>query len=91
MFSGIIKLVRSLLSSGKEENVSDEARLRMQKNFVNKNEDGPVSEDFIESKMQSMKDSQGESDFSGASVNGPGNVARETRNSNMSQRNFQRG
>jgi len=87
MISGILKLVRTLLSSGKKT-ISDEARLRMQKNFVNKNSEDHVSDDFINSKMQSMKDSQGHADFSGSSINGPGKAKRETRNSNMGQRNF---
>jgi hypothetical protein len=39
-------------------------------------------------RKQSRKDSQGKSDFSGSSYNGPGNVDREKRNSNMSQRNY---
>lgn len=41
-----------------------------------------------EARQTSMKSSQGKSDFSGSSYNGPGNVDREKRNSNMSQRNF---
>ncbi len=47
-----------------------------------------ASKDFIDSKNQSMKDSQGVSDFSGSGYHGPGNVDAEKRNSNMSQRNF---
>ncbi len=46
--------------------------------------------DFIEAKrQQSLKDSQGVSDFSGSGYNGPGTVDREKTNSNMAQRNFQ--
>jgi hypothetical protein len=41
-----------------------------------------------DSRQQSLSSSQGQSDFSGSSYNGPGNVDREKRNSNMSQRNF---
>lgn len=48
----------------------------------------PQDNSFIEQKMQSMKDSQGNSDFSGSGYNGPGNVDHEKRNSNMAQRNF---
>jgi len=44
--------------------------------------------DFIQKKKQSMEDSQGKSNFSGSSYNGPGNVDHEKRDSNMSQRNF---
>lgn len=47
-----------------------------------------ASRHFIASKNESMKSSQGNSDFSGSSYNGPGNVDAEKRNSNMSQRNF---
>lgn len=45
-------------------------------------------EESIKRSKQSMKDSQGVSDFSGSSYNGPGNVDREKTNSNMGQRNF---
>lgn len=50
----------------------------------------PKDDSFIgeDSRQQSMKNSQGKSDFSGSSYNGPGNVDREKRNSNMSQRNY---
>ena len=61
----------------------------MQKNFIKPEQ--PINDgqnDFIKSKNQSMKDSQGVSDFSGSAYNGPGNVDKEKRNSNMSQRNF---
>lgn len=64
---------------------SDEARENLVKNF-SKDED--TSDEFIRSKEQSMKDSQGVSDFSGSAYNGPGNVDREKVNSNMSQRNY---
>lgn len=52
------------------------------------NKNNNTSSDFIEKKNQSLKDSQGVSDFSGSGYNGPGNVDREKTNSNMSQRNF---
>ncbi len=43
---------------------------------------------MIDRKQQSMQDSQGKSNFSGSSYNGPGNVDHEKTNSNMGQRNF---
>jgi hypothetical protein len=46
--------------------------------------------DFIgdDAREESLRSSQGKSDFSGSGYNGPGNVDHEKRNSNMSQRNF---
>ena len=41
-----------------------------------------------DSRQESLKSSQGVSDFTGSGYNGPGNVDREKRNSNMSQRNY---
>ncbi len=58
------------------------------KKFFNKNLQDKPKNDFIKSKMQAMKDSQGKGDFSGSSYNGPGNVDHEKTYSNMSQRNF---
>lgn len=59
----------------------------LQKKFLKK--DDTEQNEFIAKKNQSMKDSQGVSDFSGSGYNGPGNVDREKTNSNMSQRNFE--
>lgn len=42
----------------------------------------------IAARKQSRKDSQGKSDYSGSSYNGPGNVDHEKTNSNMGQRNY---
>jgi hypothetical protein len=42
----------------------------------------------ITARKQSRKDSQGKSDFSGSSYNGPGNVDHEKTNSNAGQRNY---
>lgn len=41
-----------------------------------------------DARQQSLRSSQEKTDFSGSSYNGPGNVDREKRHSNMSQRNF---
>lgn len=43
----------------------------------------------IAGKIQSMSDSQGKSDFSGSSYNGPGNVDREKVHSSAAQKNFE--
>ena len=78
---------RKLRASSVRNN--DDIQARLQKNFLKPEQpENNDQSDFIKSKNQSMKDSQGVSDFSGSSYNGPGNVDREKRNSNMSQRNF---
>lgn len=39
-------------------------------------------------RQQSLRNSQGKNDWTGSGYNGPGNVDREKRNSNMAMRNF---
>ncbi len=55
------------------------------KNSFAKKDSGFVGE---EARQQSMNSSQGKSDFSGSSYNGPGNVDHEKQHSNKTQRNF---
>lgn len=66
----------------------DVKRENLKKNFFQKDTSRENLEESINRTEQSMKDSQGISDFSGSSYNGPGNVDKEKTNSNMSQRNF---
>lgn len=63
-------------------------RENLKNNYLQGNFSQKVREESIDQTHQSMKDSQGVSDFSGSSYNGPGNVDREKTNSNMGQRNF---
>lgn len=70
----IIKRIKKAFNLGSK---ADDSVKNLQSNFNDE-----------DSKQQSMKDSQGKSDFSGSGYNGPGNVDREKTNSNMGQRNF---
>lgn len=64
----------------------DEAELRRAN--LKRNMEIPEADDsFIQSKQQSMMDSQGFPDHSGSSYHGPGKPG-ETSNANMWQRNF---
>ncbi|MBA2405381.1 MAG: hypothetical protein H0V66_11465, partial [Bdellovibrionales bacterium] len=69
-------------------NKANETTESLPKNNLKKDSSNKKVNDFIDRKNQSMQDSQGKSDFSGSGYNGPGNVDREKRNSNMGQRNF---
>lgn len=82
-----MKLLEKLKSLFKD-NFSKQARENLQKNFLKKDDSEKLNDKNLSRKNQSMLDSQGVSDFSGSGYNGPGNVDREKRNSNMSQRNF---
>ena len=75
-----------ILSLGDE--VRQERRETLKRIYLKKENHNSQTNDFIRKKMQSMKDSQGTSDFSGSSYNGPGNVDREKVNSNMGHRNY---
>lgn len=87
MLGDFFNKVFKFLGSYKRPAQNDEST-KLQKKFLKKEDGISKANDFIERKMQSMSDSQGASDFSGSSYNGPGNVDHEKRNSNMSQRNF---
>lgn len=83
-FDKLLTIANNLASdyyrlSDKSENreITPDKKRRQSTGFLNEN-----------SRQQSLKSSQGTSDFSGSSYNGPGNVDHEKRNSNMSQRNF---
>ena len=78
---GFYKFLEEEIESQKLKR-KDAKRENLKKNFFQKDTSS------IKRTEQSMKDSQGISDFSGSSYNGPGNVDREKTNSNMSQRNF---
>lgn len=78
---GFYKFLKEEIESQKLKR-KDVKRENLKKNFFQKDTSS------IKRTEQSMKDSQGISDFSGSSYNGPGNVDREKTNSNMSQRNF---
>lgn len=58
--------------------------------FVKPESDPHAEKTFLgeDARQESLSHSQGKSDFSGSGYNGPGNVDREKRNSNMSQRNY---
>lgn len=79
-----------LFDSQVAEKRKSKKRENLQKNFVVDEDDvaRKNSKELLARNSQSMKDSQGVSDFSGSGYNGPGNVDREKTNSNMSQRNF---
>lgn len=70
-FEKLIGRVKEVLSTKRRKEV---LRRNMLRNFSIKDKNSPVESDFINSKLQSMKDSQGTSDFSGSGYNGPGNV-----------------
>ena len=86
MLKSFLNKVWSFFGTSKESKREESAHLR--KKFL-KNDNGkhPVN-DSMDRKNQSMKDSQGVSDFSGSGYNGPGNVDHEKRDTNMGQRNF---
>jgi hypothetical protein len=83
---------------GEEEVVEDSTdaeeverkRQNLLKN-LNNEDDGKFPKGYTnEAHEQSLRDSQGVSDFSGSPVNGPGNAGGKV-NSNMGQRNFTEG
>jgi hypothetical protein len=81
-----LKAKHFVLSLGEE--VRRERRETLKRIYLKKENNNSFGNDFIHQKMQSMKHSQGKSDFSGSSYNGPGNVDREKINSNMAHRNY---
>ncbi len=81
-----LKAKKFVFSLGEE--VRRERRETLKRIYLKKENQNSQVNDFIDKKMQSMKDSQGESDFSGSSYNGPGNVDREKTHSNMGHRNY---
>lgn len=87
MLMALFNKVRSIFKTN-HKSLIPENNMKPQANFLEKDKTTKKVNDFIDRKKQSMQDSQGTSDFSGSGYNGPGNVDREKRNSNMSQRNF---
>jgi hypothetical protein len=81
-----LKAKHFVLSLGEE--ARRERRETLKRIYLKKDNQKSQVSDFITHKMQSMKHSQGKSDFSGSSYNGPGNVDREKVNSNMAHRNY---
>lgn len=81
-----LKAKQFVISLGEE--VRRERRETLKRIYLKKENKNFHVNDFIDQKMQSMKHSQGKSDFSGSSYNGPGNVDHEKTNSNMSHRNY---
>ncbi len=86
----LLDIYKFLKKEIKEQKVKrqDLKRENLKKNFLQKDLSQEISAEPVDQTNQSMKDSQGVSDFSGSSYNGPGNVDREKTNSNMGQRNF---
>ncbi len=87
MLTAFLNRLRGLLSRRKDR-PQGMSRPETPVNAQTKNAGQYKVDDFMDRKSQSMQDSQGVSDFSGSSYNGPGNVDREKRHSNMNQRNF---
>ncbi|HXH29273.1 MAG TPA: hypothetical protein VNJ01_00510 [Bacteriovoracaceae bacterium] len=85
-----MELIKNFLQSGKSpvNTLESKGTEGAAKKLLGKPSKSRVSSEFIDKKKQSLKDSQGVSDFSGSGYNGPGNVDREKTNSNMSQRNL---
>lgn len=81
------RLTNYIMSFFDDKNEVNQQKMNMNKNDKNEPPKKRRTKE-ISRRMQSMKDSQGISDFSGSGYNGPGEVDREKRNSNMSQRNF---
>ena len=84
---GFYKFLKEEIESQKLRR-QDVKRENLKKNLLQEDTSRENLEEPISRTEQSMKDSQGISDFSGSSYNGPGNVDREKTNSNMGQRNF---
>lgn len=84
---GFYKFLKEEIKNQKTRR-QDVKRENLKKNFLKEKRSEENIEGPINRTKQSMKDSQGVSDFSGSSYNGPGNVDREKTNSNMGQRNF---
>lgn len=79
----IVKKIKQLFSSNSSSDQKSFTSSNIKKDQKKENYD-----QMIDRKQQSMQDSQGKSNFSGSSYNGPGNVDHEKTNSNMGQRNF---
>jgi len=87
MFSRLYrKAKRYIISLGEE--VRRERRDNLKRVYLKKEDQNSGVNEFINKKMESMKHSQGKSDFSGSGYNGPGNVDREKVDSNMAHRNY---
>lgn len=87
MFKSIVKRLKKVLNARPDKEV---LRENLKKNFIPKEESSKIGEDIISHKQQSMKDSQGISDFSGSGYNGPGNVDHSKKTSNKPHHDFLR-
>lgn len=56
------------------ERLGDNRDAEINKRFLKENQQRPPSEDFINSRMESMENSQGVTGFSGSGYKGPGKV-----------------